>query len=423
MNIFNRIFTVVFLLSLVAGCSWLDDPKENPDPVDKYLVSFEKHKSYTTEYLTALVQFASVTFPDVQTELQKLAEQIEHPVTVYTLSYTTRFNGKNVVASGLVAIPDTKAIEFPLLSYQNGTNTLHSQAPSVNPDSELFVLLETVAATGFVVILPDYLGFGASDDMYHPYLHKVSTVQTVTDMLRAVKELCTNHLETELNDDLFLAGYSQGGWATMQVQKAIEQDYASEFDLKASACGAGPYDLNYINRYILESDTYPMPYFIGYIFNTYFNLGLEANLASEIFNPPYDSRIMTLYDGTKSGEEINAQLTTKISELFTENFITGAYTDEKYTPLVNSLSENSVEAWKTTTKTLILHGTDDGFVPPMGSNKIVQEFRSKGVGTEMVTLMSIPGATHTTGIISSGIASMNWLIEIRNAKQVFAVRN
>ncbi len=415
MKNFNKLLAIVLFMTILAGCSWFEDDKDTPKPEDKYLVSYEKHKTYTSAYLTAIIQFASVSFPDVKTELQNLADMVEHQVTVYKIQYITQFDGKDVIASGLVAVPDTKNIEFPLLSYQNGTNTLHSQAPSVNPDNELFLLLETVAATGFVVALPDYLGFGASSNMFHPYLHKESTVQTVTDMLRAVNELCDNYLETGLSDDLYLAGYSQGGWATMQVQKAIELEYASEFDLKASACGAGPYDLTYINRYILEQTTYPMPYFIGYIFNSYFNLGIPTDLASEVFKTPYDARILTLYDGTKTGEEINVQLTTKISELFTENYRKN-YTNDKFKSLIASLKENSIEAWKTTTPTLILHGAKDDFVPPKVSENIVQEFRTQGVGAEMVTYKAIPGATHTSGIIPSGIASMNWLIEIKNKK-------
>src|SRR5665811_2636213 len=96
--------------------------------------------------------------------------------------------------------------------------------------------------------------------------------------------------------DRYIAGYSQGGWATMQLQKAIEENYSNQFNLKASACGAGPYYLNYINEYILQQTEYPMPYFIGYMFNTYINLGITTP-ASEIFKTPFDTRITTLYDG------------------------------------------------------------------------------------------------------------------------------
>ena len=52
-----------------------------------------------------------------------------------------------------------------------------------------------------------------------------------------------------------------------------------------------------------------MPYFIGYIFNSYLNLSDIKTPAADIFKSPYDQRVLTLYNGTKSGDEINSQLT------------------------------------------------------------------------------------------------------------------
>jgi dienelactone hydrolase len=356
------------------------------------------------------METVSSNYPD----FQYISDNVEHSISVYKISYLTKFNGDDIIASGLVAIPDTKDVIFPMLSYQNGTNTLHNNAPSVNPNYELYLLLEFVASTGFVVSIPDYLGFGESSEMFHPYLDRMSTVQTVTDMMRAVKELAKNYLEIDMNDDLYISGYSQGGWATMQLQKNIEENYMDEFNLKASACGAGPYDLNYINKYVLQQTNYPMPYFLGYMFNSYFNLGDITTAPADMFKAPYDERILTLYDGTKSGEEINAQLTTKVADLFTDDYIENFYTDSKFSSVVKSLTDNSIEAWKTTIPMLISHGTNDDFVPPLGSNKIFQDFLSKGVAADKIFLLPLTGATHTTGIIPSGIASVKWFIELKN---------
>ncbi|NQU87518.1 MAG: hypothetical protein HQ541_17330, partial [Mariniphaga sp.] len=68
---------------------------------------------------------------------------------------------------------------YPLLSFQNGTNTLHANAPSVNPDWELYRFLEAVSSTGFVLAIPDYIGFGSTEEKFHPYLDKESTIQCV----------------------------------------------------------------------------------------------------------------------------------------------------------------------------------------------------------------------------------------------------
>jgi len=332
----------------------------------------------------------------------------------------TTFDSEDVLASGLVCIPEATDKALPVLSYQNGTNTLHSKAPSVDPNNELFLLLEFMASTGFIITLPDYLGFGNSSSMFHPYLHKESTTTTVLDMQRAVKELVANYLNEEsgieMNKDLYITGYSQGGWATMALQQEIEERFAGEFNLKASACGAGPYDLTYINDYVLALEEYPMPYFLGYIFNSYYNLEGITTPIDEVFMPPYDERIPLLYDGTKAGEEINNNLVNTISLLFTADYISNYNSDAKYASITNMLEENSITAWQTTTPTRLYHGTDDTFVPPMVSNRIFQDFLNQGVGVDKIAIVPIPGATHSLGIIPTGISSISWFLELKDAE-------
>lgn len=408
-RILGYLLATIFFLSIFSGCE-IGNKENDTKPLDKYLVSYEQQKTYLQAFIVSVLGQAASNYP----EINPILNYLEHGVTVYKITYTTSFNGEDRLASGLVCVPIDLGT-YPVLSYQNGTNTEHSKAPSVNPDNELFLLLEFMASTGFIITVPDYLGFGDADDMFHPYLDKESTVQTIVDMQRAVKEMVNNYLEVDMTDDLYITGYSQGGWATLQLQKAIEDDYSNLFNLKASACGAGPYDLNYINEYILAQTEYPMPYFIGYIFNSYINLGLTTPV-SEVFKAPFDSRIPTLYDGTKSGEEINNQLTPRIADLFTNDYINNYKTDAKYAPIISFLTENSIAAWKTTTPTMLLHGTDDTFVPPMGTNRIFQAFQNQGVGVNAVTLVTLPGKTHQTGIIPSGIAAINWFLEIKNAE-------
>jgi pimeloyl-ACP methyl ester carboxylesterase len=233
-------------------------------------------------------------------------------------------------------------------------------------------------------------------------------------MLRAVKELNTNYLDVETTNDLYIAGYSQGGWATMQIQKAIEQQFSGEFNLKASACGAGPYDLSFVNKYITEQTTYPMPYFVGYMYNSYFSLGAITTAGNEIFQEPYATKIPALYDGTKSGTAINAELTTTVADLFTSDYLANYETGAKYSSVVNSLSVNSVAAWNATTPILLLHGTSDEFVPPQVSTNIYQEFIAKGVSAEDIILVPLPDLGHTDGIIPAGLASVKWFLDLQN---------
>jgi predicted esterase len=247
--------------------------------------------------------------------------------------------------------------------------------------------------------------------MSHPYLHKESTVQAVLDMLRAVEELATVR-EFSLNDELYLTGYSQGGWATMQVQKAIEEDFSGEFNLKASAPGAGPYDLNFIKEHILSQDTYPMPYYFGYLYNGLIHLDEESvPPIGEVFSAPYDSLIPTLFDGSKSGEEINAELTTDVAELFTENFRLNYKTDTLFHSLTEVLENNSIKAWNTSTPTRIIHGKSDTYVPAVLSKNIYDDFVAKGAENR-VELIEIPETDHINGIVPAGLISINWFLEL-----------
>ncbi len=411
-KIFRNTLLFIFILSIFSSCNLFNDDTENL-PTEQYLVSSEKVATYLPALITSILEQFGANYP----EIEPIIDEIEHGVTVYKISYITTFNGDDVIASGLVSIPTSMGV-YPVLSYQNGTNTEHSKAPSVNPDNELFLLLEFMASTGFVVTIPDYLGFGTSDDMFHPYLDKVSTVQSVLDMQRAVKEFIANYLKdeigVELNNDYYITGYSQGGWTTMQLQKTIEEKYSDVFNLKASVCAAGPYDLNYVNEYVLDLEDYPMPYFLGYIFNSYYNLDGITTPVDEIFKEPFDTKVLTLYDGTKSGAEINDELDTKISRLFTADYISGYSSEAKYASVKDMLTQNSVTAWKTTTPTMLIHGSSDMFVPPLVTSRIFQNFQNEGVGPDRITMVSVPGGTHQSTIIPAGIAAISWFLEIKN---------
>ena len=409
-NIFRNLIVALFLVSIFSACDLFNKDDDNK-PIDQYLVSYEKEKVYLPSFISGIMDPFEVKYP----EIAPILDKIEFAVTVYKITYITSFNDEDIIASGLVCVP-MSAEPLAVLSYQNGTNTLHSNAPSVNPDNELYLMLEFMASTGFVITIPDYLGFGSSEKMFHPYLDRESTVRTIIDMQYAVKELMKNYLEVELNNDYYIAGYSQGGWSTMQLQKEMEQNYSKDFNLKASACGAGPYDLNYINSYVLGLDNYPMPYFLAYIFNSYYNLDGITTPINEVFNSPFDEKILTLYDGTKSGEEINNELTTKISLLFTDDFIKNYDTDAKFSSVKEMLTKNSIPAWKTKIPTMLLHGTDDTFVPTMGSNRMYQGFLNQGVGVKTVQLVPLAGKNHSTGILPSGIASIAWFLSLRDGE-------
>lgn len=402
------LYLLLILFSLVACDGSLEDIEVDP-PENEYLVNAELVNSFSLSEITVYINLAMLAYPDEKEQLEKLLTEVKTGVEIFKISYNTTFNESKVVASGLVCVP-SQAGDYPILSYQNGTNTEHSKAPSEDANNQLFQILEMMGSTGFIVTIPDYLGFGESSSMFHPYLHKQSTVQTVTDMWRATKEALALNESINLNNDVYITGYSQGGWATMAIHEAAQKNNIGDFTLKASSCGGGPYNIPTLNEYITTQSNYKQPYFIGYIFNSYLNLGLSTDIGS-VFQAPYDERIPTLYNGTNSGSDINSQLTTTVADLFTSDYLNNWNTGADFAPVREMLTANSIAAFETNVPILLSHGTDDDYVPPVVSTNIYQDFVD--LGHTSITYLPLKGLDHGGAIVPSGLASISWFIQLK----------
>lgn len=395
----------VLLLLLAQSC------KEKTDEFadNEYLQSATREVTMTESNIVTLLNAAKTLYPGVES----LIPDVASGVIVYSINYMTTFNGSEIMASGLVAVPSVPGT-YPVLAYQNGTNTLHANAPSVNPYYTLYQLLECAASTGYVVVMADYLGFGVSEQMNHPYLHKESTVRTVVDMLRAVKEFDEDVAkDINISNDYYLLGYSQGGWATLALLENIEQEHGEEFNVVATACGAGPYDISFFNSYILSLTTYPMPVFLGYIANCYTSFSLFTNPLSDLFNQPYAGRIPGLYDGMHSSDDINDQLTTDLTALFNPDYVSGFADSPSYQGVRDALAENSISAWHSYVPILFLHGSDDTYVIPELSSRMHDAMISAGSNPVTCTYVTLNGVNHTTGIVPAGLAGLAFFKTLR----------
>lgn len=388
---------IYFLSILLAGTLLLsncqsdvaDSPEEQVK--DKYLVSYTFVRSMTAADVRNMFSPVQSVYPDVA----EILPSVQYGAKVYSVSYNTALGVKKLVASGLVCIPDGGGT-YPILSFQNGTNTVNANAPSLNATNYTIQLISGFAATGFVMVLPDYLGFGTSTEVFHPYLQKESTVTSILDLFRAVKEMAAKkELNLKLSPDLYLMGYSQGGLSTLQLHKAIEASYSAEFNLKAVGGGAGPYNLTFITQLAVNATTYLQPYYIAYIMKGSKSVGSIPNPYTDIFNEPYASRIDGLFNGINSGSYINSQLSTDMSQLFTSEFRTSMNTNAKFQAVRDALISNSVTAWKIKAPLILTHGQADTDVSPEMTRQLYDDL-IKLDATLPVTYIPMAGMNHGT---------------------------
>lgn len=404
------LFSVILFaaLLLVAGCSSNVADDTNPTPQDKYLVSYTFVRAMTMADVNALFSPVQSVYPDVA----QILPAIKYGVKVYSITYNTALGTKKLVASGLVCIPDGGGT-YPLLSFQNGTNTVYANAPTLNAGSYSGQMISGFAAAGFVVVMPDYLGFGASTSVFHPYLDMTSTVGSILDMFRAVKEMNgKKELSLKSSADLYLMGYSQGGLSTLQLHKAIESSYSSEFNLKAVGCGAGPYNLSQLTELIVGTATYPQPYYLAYIMKGFKSINAFANPYTDIFNEPYASRIDALFNGTNSGATINSSLTTNMSQLFTTEFRSTFTTNAKFKELRDALAASSVGAWKIKAPLVLTHGQADTDVSPLMSSQLYADLM-KLDGSLPVTYIPMPGFDHGSASAPSLVSFVKKFLAVR----------
>jgi pimeloyl-ACP methyl ester carboxylesterase len=407
-KLFIYSFLAIASLAFISSCDLTKDEGEVPISSNQYLINYNQVKN-------APAPFVKMAFEEIEKGSPldiKFSDKVKYGVWVYKISYKTKYKNKDVIASGVVCVPMTETAEpFPILSFQNGTNTLNSKAPSMNIDDEDFLLIQAVASMGYIVVIPDYLGFGTSSDMFHPYLEKASTVQSILDMYGAVKEMAApKYLDLNLTKDIYLMGYSQGAWASLALHHEIETKHSAHYNLKGTAAGGGAYDLSTLIDFIMGQTSYPMPVYLGYLFHSYIETGSVSFSYNDIFNAPYANAMPGLYNGLRDGVYINNQLTDKINELFMQDFRTNYKTGEKYSTLRAALKANSVEPWKTTKPIFMRHGTNDSYVPLFQSLNMYEGFVEKGVEEGIVNYGAIPLQNHNEAAIPFGILGLNWII-------------
>ena len=395
---------ILFLLVFVWSCS---DDETGPETLNtEFLVKSEKIYTYSKSLLSSAVSSAVLEYP----ELAAFVDQLQYDVSVYYVEYKTDYIANSTItASGLVAVPETEGVPTMLLSFQNGTNVEHAEAPSENPVSGDFVVLYAAASLGYTVCVADYIGFGASDDKVHPYHQKFLFQKSIVNMIKAVDELeSLGNTALLLNGDLFFTGYSLGGWASLVAHKYVEDNGIAGFNLVGTVCGAGAYNLLEMRDYLLQQTNYVQPYYLPLLLYGFSSTGeIESDL-SIYFSEPYASLIPSLYDGLHSGSEINAELTSDVTALLAEGLVADPALP-KFNMLTLALQNNSQDAWVNEKPIHFYHGSADVHVPGVISENLVTEFRNLGQDEALIQYTTLTGADHITGSMPMFIQVLAYL--------------
>ena len=307
----------------------------------------------------------TMTAEEIIFELEADFSDIEIPldiiydVSLYRVEYHT-VDPHNVptIASGVIALPLDQPGPLPFFSFQHGTILRRTSVASVNGFDVISMWL---GGRGYITVLPDFLGLGVSE-MLHPYMVSIPSATAVVDMIRAGRHLCDS-LNFSFSEQLFLSGYSEGGYITMAAHKYIEEELAEEIQVTASAPCAGPYDLSTVMYDLMMTpEPYGSPYYLPYTVLAYDDVYELFTSPSEYFIPPYDTLLPPLFDGNHSGNEVNNVMPAIPMDIFLPEFVEEITSDPEH-PLRQALQENDVYPWVPQAPVTLLHSIDDELVP------------------------------------------------------------
>lgn len=373
-----------FSVILLSACSTDGDVK----PKNVTLIKATKINSYTAVELRFLISLSGLDIP---------SSLLLYDVDVYKVTYNTEYKGSVITASGIVSLPKTENT-ISMVSLHHGTIVTNDEAPSEQSSSgESMILFAALASPGFIAVVPDYIGFGSSAHILHPYYVEDYTASAIIDNLKAAKELATNK-GLDFNEELFLTGYSEGGYATMATHKSIEEDGLDGFNLIASFPAAGGYDVKGMQEYVFSLDSYDEPYYLAYVSLAYQTTYNWIQPLTNLFNEPYASFIPDLFDGTNSREIINASLSDDISVLVNNDLLISADTDPQYEYFVSALELNSLTNWVPTVKMFMYHGDADTTVPYQNSIDAYEQLLANGASPNTVKFITLSGGTHFSGV-------------------------
>ncbi len=167
-------------------------------------------------------------------------------ITVHSLRYqTVGGQGEPTDAGAVIMAPSGKDPACngprPVMLYAHGT-VLDRSFSMARLNGEARLVAAMFVAQGYIVVAPDYAGYGASSLPYHPYLNAEQQAADMVDALRAART-AYGVLGLQPSQRLFLTGYSQGGFVALATQRAIEQYHGGEFRVTAAAGLSGPYAL------------------------------------------------------------------------------------------------------------------------------------------------------------------------------------
>ena len=274
-KVFYLLPIIMLMISITTSCS-SDNKANTPDKEQPIYYEVKNDTQYPMSVFINNIPEEYATFKGliakaISSRENALAKEIGNPDiklgfrrTTY-LYLSTDVNGDPLTLSAVAfwlgyfdneVWNDIKPDNICLMEHYTITSDL--EAPSNAFSFEMFVTGNTLT------IMPDYIGYGATKELPHPYLnHDVCAINSI-DALTAGYDLFKEKVQSGMSNGwkLYLAGASQGAGNAIAVHKYLDThpELSAKWNFASSNCSSGPYNpVVTIDKYLTDGKVaYPV---------------------------------------------------------------------------------------------------------------------------------------------------------------------
>jgi hypothetical protein len=359
----------------------------------------------TFDFLVEAQPLGTVSATQLQSlmiDYAELTSFVNTGITVYRVEYNTLCNDDKIKASGIFVIPDNLSEQTPALVFNHGTIANKNEAPSRNsllsPTIETGIAYLSASIFGCAVLIPDYIGYGASEATVHPYIHAKSLGQSSLDFLRTYIEYAEKTFKMPVSRKVVIAGYSEGGYASVALHKKI-QESAADLRIVKTYAGAGPYDIKAsFNRVVSTNEDLLPEHLSSYLwvlstFKSYMNYAKPFHqIYSEEDNAVFQSNSYDFgYLKTYSNVNLNPQ------NLFRKDFIDGIISGTD-TELSALMEQNSLVDFVPSDSLVLFHSEADSWVYSINTTNAYHKMKSRGAPVRIVIVPEASGCNHEAAL-------------------------
>ena len=376
----KELFLLIWMLLLVMSACKEEEEHLPPIPYS-VLVSIDKTEEVTfNETIASLQEEYAISDEKVAPYKQTLnmAALRSRVYRAYVIKYhTTDPNGHPVIASGVVYYPKSgkprgviEALSYNKNKFQYPSNQLRN--------------MEVVQGmAGYVVLVSDQIGFGATDSMVPPYFYHDNVAKVCADLRQAATELVRNEYGRSMPTWTLISGFSLGASGAWALARYYHQHPELGVHVSEVWLSGGAYQPVKVLQHQLRTGQAEYAFIPNtiYAINQYDSLEIDLH---EVFSGELAEHYEEWCTGRVALADLSQRLGPDISRYLNLDFFTES--NASYQKLLASLERSTIpNDWIPDGNVHIYHGSADSYVPVSCSKELAAYLQSVGVNVDFVT--------------------------------------